>query len=201
VSGGGDPVLYAWNWAEGKLLHRLDLFKAWEEFEKAAGQPSQFSTGQDVTEMRKEASSASKNIPPISGLFNILSSPDHNHILAIFEGYPVGMIFALKPDGQLSYVHSITAFGNILDVAVLDDQLILCTDTVHKPGSTSEKAESSPPKLYQLENYHFGAETWIGGGKYSEGLKTFSDHPITVKSPSETFWDSLYSLESLRKRE
>lgn len=190
VSGDGDGCLYVWDWLHGKLRRKIDL--------------TQRLPGKD------EVDTGTHGRTPISGLWTYPADGEAALLLVACEGYDTLWTIAVEDLLQANAEprpKSIDVGGNILDLAVCSDKVIVARDTYHIPRTMDrprqEGAAENITRLCVLE-YSHDSGSFVGG--ISEGAHSTGDLLSQLDAALETDIDStwsassLYGLHTLRKR-
>ncbi|KAG5206088.1 tRNA (guanine-N(7)-)-methyltransferase non-catalytic subunit TRM82 [Trichophyton interdigitale] len=135
VSGGGDSYIVVWNWREGSILQRIPL---------------------QLTSQSNPAAIAVTGIRAVSfeGDTNLYQFAK-GVILVSIEGSQEILSFGVKSDNTLEPLPAINASGNVLDITNLDDKgtIIVSSDHVHEPGSTTQQKPSSESPGTPLQQF------------------------------------------------
>ncbi|KAF2855407.1 tRNA methyltransferas-like protein [Plenodomus tracheiphilus IPT5] len=192
VSGGGDDDLFVWDWQNYRLLERLPIRNI--VLDHLKNRPELAAVPQDDIGFKVA----------VSGIWNVPGSS--NDILVACEGIPAIFSFDI---GSPASAYAIALNGNalavsFLHVASLSHTVVVSTDNVQKPGSTTEPRADKVSRLQYLSRAESGR--WQENTEASVSLRSFeqAQGTATKVEPSSTeskaIQSMLYGVENLRKR-
>jgi tRNA (guanine-N(7)-)-methyltransferase subunit TRM82 len=102
--------------------------------------------------------------------------------------------FLLTTQNELQHVQTLELSGNVLDIATVAGALVLSIDTIHKPGSMTDRREPSVESIDPLPAFHFqGRQLVPSVTKFKSAKNDVEDNGRLT--------NLLYGLENLRKRD
>jgi tRNA (guanine-N(7)-)-methyltransferase subunit TRM82 len=117
----------------------------------------------------------------------------------------------LTAENRLEYIQTLKLAGNALSVVVdllprkpqsdTSNRLLVSIDSIHKPGSTTEKREDADGNLNPLQSYQFQEGKLILDGTFQLATADPDEGEASGSVASGRLTNLLYSLENLRKRE
>ncbi|EON64218.1 hypothetical protein W97_03448 [Coniosporium apollinis CBS 100218] len=204
VSGGGDDEVFVWYWQgqDPRLTDKINLRKA--VFKALLKQPAQGATKvaeEDVT-------------IAVSGMWTFESAARNEvrqtDVLVACEGVPALFYFSTLNTGALQRGADLKVLplsGNPVDVAVLEDSIVVSIDNCHESGSISvaRQDQTATSRLqafvYAPNSEHDLGFSWRSNEKLDGHLQKANSQPTAESAPDpKALVDLLYGIESLRKR-
>ncbi|RDW61802.1 putative tRNA methyltransferase [Aspergillus mulundensis] len=184
ISGGGDPHLIVWKWATGELLHTVPLAEQGSEAD-AEGQPKEIA---------------------VRGIWAATRGADSQRIIFVaLEGNPTLLPFTLEPNGSMTPHKPIQTSGNILDVEVHMNTVLVSVDCIRAPGSTQEWRSATSTTLLEAFQLKQGTTEWESVSDQMLGtINATGTVPVGLtegaeEKEKEALNGVLYGLENLRK--
>jgi tRNA (guanine-N(7)-)-methyltransferase subunit TRM82 len=235
VSGGGDDDLLVWDWLHTKLVNKVNISKAvhrvkenlhrQEEGQEEEGNKDvQEDTRVAVSGLwRLMSPSMGKVSKPTTTLHDEQANQNKSHLLIACEGVPALFHFpvlSLRHESGGEDIGYIPLIGNPLAITIVNNIIIVSTDTIHEPGSTTDVDSSEVrdqkhyPQLFAntLQNYkprlhafELVGEDLDGGGVW-KGHVGLNQLLVDLNEQSTVEWHEkalqalLYGVENLRKR-
>lgn len=215
VSGGGDSEIIVWDWLEQKLVNRIDLLDVVKRSRLhiksiKAGTTSVTETEAEMTEAEIEVAGEEKEKRiAVSGLwlFEDTSMKTEPQLLITVEGIPAVLhipVASLRGANAAGDISFLPLDGNVLDIALIGDTMIVSTDNIHQPGSITDidSRDKFKPRLQAFQAV--GEE--IGGGALLRPYAHINSLLVELNEQSTSEWHEktlqnlLYGVEKLRKR-
>ncbi|KAI9684564.1 MAG: tRNA (guanine-N(7)-)-methyltransferase non-catalytic subunit trm82 [Bathelium mastoideum] len=212
VSAGGEDEIYVWNWMTGRLLRKLNFGTAVRKFRAVQMNASTDSKkSEDDKDLDEQIA--------VSGLWNY-----DDRLLIACEGIPaliqIGSHWINKGEDEESNdprIHIELLPGNVLDITVMSDTIVVSIDNVHKPWSMSalQSPDNRPALLHLLKSEKNMAQDSITAMQVRSApleLSTQISYDPKVRGgkedneaaelvqPDKEFWDLVYHVGNLRKR-
>ncbi|KAI5809458.1 hypothetical protein BZA77DRAFT_328557 [Pyronema omphalodes] len=123
ISGGGDEFLLVWNWRQGKVLQKVDLVSP---VQGVLGANTKIFVPQTGEKHEAEQVDDSVFKIAVSGIWEL---PAIQGVLVAVESVPAVFLFSFSyVSGALEYTSTLTANGNVLDVAVKTNNVLVAVD-------------------------------------------------------------------------
>ncbi|KAJ9648411.1 tRNA (guanine-N(7)-)-methyltransferase non-catalytic subunit trm82 [Coniosporium tulheliwenetii] len=199
VSGGGDDEVFVWDWRDSRLIDKISLRNAvFKTLSKRPGQGATKVAEDDVT-------------IAVSGMWTFESAArNETRVLVACEGVPALFHFSTLNVGDEQHPTNLEVLllsGNPLDVAVLEDSIIVSIDNCHESGSISvaRQDQTTTPRLQAFEYASSEKDplnfSWRPDERLDGYLQKANSQPTAEPVPDpKALADLLYGIENLRKR-
>lgn len=202
ISGGGDDYLLRWDWKAKEVLQKLDLKEHVAnvleivKHNKEKIKESNISGGALVVDSEDEFQTS------VTGLWEFKDEVHkRNQVLVSVEGLPALFVFTQNVTGTFEYTTTAGVQGNVLDVAVIGNRILVSIDSQSTPyrlptlGEGTELIDCLQP---EEDHKHFGIRT--DHDKLVTTINSKASWGITAEQ-KEKLNDFLYGAKHLRKFE
>ena len=107
---------------------------------------------------------------------------------------PATFTFVLTTQNQLHHVHTLKLPGNVLNIATVAGGVVLSIDTIHKPGSMTDRREPGAESIDSLQAFIFQGRELVPSTMKFDVAKDEVEE-------SGRLTNVLYGLQNLRKRD
>ena len=229
VSGGGDTDLYVWKWLEQKLVNKIDLVDVVKRARLHIGRKGWVSvteTEAEMTDAEAEVVREEKDAKlAVSGIWLFedtsmttvrkscmlidmcIDDLQEAQLVVTVEGVPAVLhvpVASLRSEKANDEISFLPLNGNVLDIGLIGDAMIVSLDNIHQSGSITDIDPRDKFKT-RLQAYQAVGEE-VGGGAVFKPYKQVNDVLTELNEEHTTEWHEkalqnlLYGVENLRKR-
>ncbi|KAF8456240.1 hypothetical protein BGX38DRAFT_1163465 [Terfezia claveryi] len=201
ISGGGDDYLLRWDWKAKKVLQKLDLKENVANVLEIVKNNKEKIKETNINGGAMDLDFEDEFQTSVTGLWEFKDEVhNRNQVLVSVEGLPALFVFTQNVTGTFEYTTTAGVQGNVLDVAVIGNRILVSIDSQSTPyrlpilGEARELIDCLQP---EEDHKHFGR---TDHEKVVTTINSKASWGITAEQ-KEKLNDFFYGAKHLRKFE